>query len=242
MATAVNPLRVDGRRSAANVQVCGWGHPPVSHHQVVPFNDARSVGDTRLTTRHPGRRDRTTAREILCQAVERGHRRIKACADGADQWGTTGREAGLRYSAGRAQRGRVVPFRCYGRYTSGAVAGITTDASEAPSALADGAEARGSEQSERKLAVSAISEGDSNLRRRRSRAAAQYPQPSTPNPSPIKPARSVSNNRVNTPPSRDRKWRSAGRKNEGFSMASKGCGVPTGYADGRHRCRHHRRH
>jgi hypothetical protein len=35
MATAVNPLRVDGRRSAANVQVCGWGRPPVSHYRAI---------------------------------------------------------------------------------------------------------------------------------------------------------------------------------------------------------------
>ena len=35
---------------------------------------------------------------------------FEAFAGGADQWGTTGREAGLRYSAGRAQRGRVVPL------------------------------------------------------------------------------------------------------------------------------------
>jgi len=28
MATAVKPLRLDGRSSAANVEVCGWGHPP----------------------------------------------------------------------------------------------------------------------------------------------------------------------------------------------------------------------
>jgi hypothetical protein len=34
----------------------------------------------------------------------------EAFAVGAYQRGTTGREAGLRYSAGRAQRGRVVPL------------------------------------------------------------------------------------------------------------------------------------
>ena len=32
MATAVNPLRVDGRRSAANVQVCGWGPRNMAWH------------------------------------------------------------------------------------------------------------------------------------------------------------------------------------------------------------------
>jgi hypothetical protein len=37
MATAVNPLRVDGRRSAANVEVCGWGRPPGSHHHHDPM-------------------------------------------------------------------------------------------------------------------------------------------------------------------------------------------------------------
>jgi len=35
---------------------------------------------------------------------------FEAFAGGADQRGTTGREAGPRYSAGRAQRGRVVPL------------------------------------------------------------------------------------------------------------------------------------
>jgi len=43
MATAVNPLRVDGRRSAANVQVCGWGHPPLSHNHAVPMVAALGV-------------------------------------------------------------------------------------------------------------------------------------------------------------------------------------------------------
>ena len=37
MATAVNPLRVDGRSSAANVEVCGWGHPPMSHNHAAPM-------------------------------------------------------------------------------------------------------------------------------------------------------------------------------------------------------------
>jgi len=37
MATAVKPLRLDGRRSAANVQVCGWGRPPVSHYHADPM-------------------------------------------------------------------------------------------------------------------------------------------------------------------------------------------------------------
>jgi hypothetical protein len=33
MAPAVKPLRLDGRRTAANVEVCGWGRPPLSHHK-----------------------------------------------------------------------------------------------------------------------------------------------------------------------------------------------------------------
>jgi hypothetical protein len=65
--------------------------------------------------------------QFFRQAIERGHRRhkgrlraigqlccllgrcvlyLRRCISG----GTTGREAGLRYSAGRAQRGRVVPL------------------------------------------------------------------------------------------------------------------------------------
>ena len=47
MATAVNPLRVDGRRSAANVQVCGWGHPPISH-----YHDDRMVAMLGLALHH----------------------------------------------------------------------------------------------------------------------------------------------------------------------------------------------
>src|SRR5689334_3491226 len=47
MATAVNPLRVDGRRSAANVEVCGWGRPPISYHLAVPdgHGDRRALHD-----------------------------------------------------------------------------------------------------------------------------------------------------------------------------------------------------
>ena len=40
MATAVKPLRLDGRSSAANVEVCGWGLPPVSHHHDHPMVEA----------------------------------------------------------------------------------------------------------------------------------------------------------------------------------------------------------
>src|ERR1051325_63959 len=79
------------------------------------------------------------------------------------------RPAVLRRSS--AARTRSCPLRCYWRRTSEAVASITTDANEAPSALADGAEARiaearGSEKeraSAAKTAVSAISEGDSSF-------------------------------------------------------------------------------
>jgi hypothetical protein len=66
----------------------------------------------------------TTARVVFRRAVERGHRRHTGREDyrtallfdspqvfvicaGADEREPTGREAGLRYSAGRAQRGRV---------------------------------------------------------------------------------------------------------------------------------------
>jgi len=33
MVPAVKPLRLDGRHSAANVEVCGWGRPPITHHR-----------------------------------------------------------------------------------------------------------------------------------------------------------------------------------------------------------------
>ena len=110
MAPAVKPLRLDGRRSAANVQVCGWGRPPVWHHQAVPMVAA------------PGRRLHHHPVENRFHAIEQqrgefcatrsnaGTDGSEAFAVGAYQRGTTGREAGLRYSAGRAQRGRVVPL------------------------------------------------------------------------------------------------------------------------------------
>ena len=48
--------------------------------------------------------------EFCARRSNAGTAGLEAFAGGADQWGTTGREAGLRYSAGRAQRGRVVPL------------------------------------------------------------------------------------------------------------------------------------
>lgn len=71
MATAVNPLRVDGRSSAANVEVCGWGHPPLSNHHAV--RSAASPGRRCTTTiSNAVPRDRTPAR---VRSVPRGRTR-----------------------------------------------------------------------------------------------------------------------------------------------------------------------
>jgi len=96
------------------------------------------------------------ARPLTSRCADGGARRFRttgryrwsrrSVCEGADQWGTTGREAGLRYSAGRAQRGRVVPLHSQGHCTLEAVAGIATGANEALRLLADRAEARGSER------------------------------------------------------------------------------------------------
>ena len=116
----------------------------------------------------PGRRDITTrsasgstrsnggAGLVSRNAVERGHRRHNGRARTIGQLCCSIARKRVRYlrrcrSAGDDSDacGRGGSLRCSWRYASTAVAGITTDANEAPSALADGAEARGSEKSER---------------------------------------------------------------------------------------------
>jgi hypothetical protein len=94
-----------------------------------------------------------------------------------------------------------------------------------PAALADRAEARGSEKSERKLAVSAISEGDSFFLRRQAHPRMR---------------KATTTNQHN--PRRGRKPRKVSKKTLVLSMVSSRRGVPTGCADGRHRCRHNCRH
>ena len=73
MATAVKPLRLDGRSSAANVEVCGWGRPPDhTHHGRSDRSAPARLGVTSLMTRPPVPRARTTARVRSRLAVERG--------------------------------------------------------------------------------------------------------------------------------------------------------------------------
>jgi hypothetical protein len=153
MATAVKPLRLDGRSSAANVEVCGWGHPPRSHHQA-----ASIACGARSAPHHDLIKIRFQATELPgkgsgCSAVERGHRRHNGRARTIGQLCCSIARKRVRYlrrcrSAGdvSAACGGGGSLRCSWRCTSPAVSGITTDTNEAPSALADGAEARGSEK------------------------------------------------------------------------------------------------
>jgi len=125
MATAVKPLRLDGRRSAANVEVCAdggrhqrtrpgapdlprarsWGAPRVGREPSDASRLACEAGreegrgrDARLTAPSPRarrltpRRRRTIERECRAPEVQDSRERPR-------------REAGPRYSAGRAPRG-----------------------------------------------------------------------------------------------------------------------------------------
>jgi len=75
MATAVNPLRVDGRRSAANVQVCGWGHPPLSH-----YHDDRMVAALDSALHH-------LSIEFRFHAIEQQRGQIFSARSNADTGG-----------------------------------------------------------------------------------------------------------------------------------------------------------
>ena len=110
MATAVKPLWLDGRSSAANVQVCGWGRPPISHYHTVSMV-AALVRRCFITAPNSGStRSNSSTGELCATRSNGGTDGSEAFAVGAYQRGTTGREAGLRSSAGRAPRGRVVPL------------------------------------------------------------------------------------------------------------------------------------
>lgn len=147
------------------------------------------------------------------------------------QRGTTGREAGLRYSAGRAQRGRVVSLRCYSRNVESR-GWHHHERERGPAALADRPEARGFGRtaSAKQARVSAISEGDSFFRRQATPAHAgkQHQQP------------------TKHTPRRGRKAGGGGAESRGLPRRFQREVVPTGCADGnqhrRHRCRQHRRH
>ena len=113
--------------------------------------------------------------EIRFQAIEQQRGRFCATRSnaGADGWhlpsaqisgGRPDAQPVCGSAAGRAPRGRVVPLRCYGRARHRPWLASPRTPNEAPSALADGAEARGSEKSERKLAVSR-SPKEAHLRR-----------------------------------------------------------------------------
>jgi hypothetical protein len=161
------PLRLDGRRSAANVQVCGWGRPLASHYRADPIVAA------------PGRRCITTRSKF-------GSRRSNSSAGGSMPRGRTrAPTAGIcrrRKSAGddrtrsrpaalpRAERHAAAsfPLRCYRRGVTGRGWVLPQTANEAPSALADGAEASIAEArgSEKERAAAAGSRSPRSILRR----------------------------------------------------------------------------
>ncbi len=130
MAAAVNPLRVDGRRSAANVQVCGWGHPPASHYQAAPIVAAPGRGCITTRSKFGSRRSNSSAGGSVPRTRTRAPtagicRRRKSAGDDRTRSRSAAPPQAERHAAAS------FPSAATGE-ASPAVAGVTTDAKRGP--------------------------------------------------------------------------------------------------------------